>query len=145
MTPSKKLYILETAWSYKLKFSGLSSFYDTNNWGKFKENLRRKGVKVWMIWHGTTPISNSLSDSVLTSSHFRHLNILQWPPTSSPMPMVNQKKTYTPIPKGATAPCWKLAIIDPSNPDYALCKVPECPYSRFSRGGGKGAKYSTQM
>ena len=56
MTPSKKLYFLETAWSYKLKFSGLSSFYDTNNWGKFEENLRRKGVKVWMIWHGTTQL-----------------------------------------------------------------------------------------
>ena len=63
--------------------------------------------------------------------------------------MVNQKKTYTPIPKGATASCWKLAIIDSSDPDYCTCKVqelykgPECPVSRFSRGGSKGAKYCT--
>ena len=55
----------------------------------------------------------------------------------------SSKKIYTPIPKGATAPCWKLAVIDPSNQDYALCKVPECTTPRFSRGGGKGSKYST--
>ena len=63
---------------------------------------------------------------------------------STAKPNGKSKIPYSPIPKGATAPCWKLAIIDPSNPDYALCKVPECPNSRLSRGGGKGAKYSTQ-
>ena len=60
MTPSKKWYFLETAWSYKLKFSGLSSFYDTNNWWNFKENLRCKGDNFnffWMIWYGTTQTS----------------------------------------------------------------------------------------
>ena len=56
----------------------------------------------------------------------------------------SSKKIYTPIPKGATAPCWKLAVIDPSDQDYALCKVPGCTTPRFSRGGGKGSKYSTQ-
>ena len=54
------------------------------------------------------------------------------------------KNIYTPIPKGATAPCWKLAVIDPSNQDYALCKVVKCPDPKISRGGGKGAKYITQ-
>ena len=57
MTPSIIWYFLGTAWSYKLEFSGLFSFYDTNNWGKFEENLRRKGVNFhffWLIWHGTT-------------------------------------------------------------------------------------------
>ena len=54
------------------------------------------------------------------------------------------KNIYTPIPKGATAPCWKLAVIDPSNQDYALCKVAKCPDPKISRGGRKGAKYSTQ-
>ena len=34
---------METAWSYKLKFPGLSGFYDTNNWRKFEENLRGMG------------------------------------------------------------------------------------------------------
>ena len=31
------------AWIYKFKFSGLSSFYDSNNWGRFEENLRGMG------------------------------------------------------------------------------------------------------
>ena len=47
--------ICETAWSYKLKFSGLSSFYNTNNWGKFEENLKGMGDMVWMILRGITP------------------------------------------------------------------------------------------
>ena len=61
----------------------------------------------------------------------------------------SKKKTYTPIPKGATASCWKLAIIGPSNPDYCICKVqelykgPECPLPTFSRDGSKGAKSYT--
>ena len=59
------------------------------------------------------------------------------------------KIPYTPIPRGATAPCWKLAVIDPLDPDYCLCKVqeiyngPDCPRPRISRGGTKGAKYTT--
>ena len=35
-------------------------------------------------------------------------------------------------------------MIDPSNQDYPLCKVAKCPDPKISRGGGKGAKYSTQ-
>lgn len=30
-------------WIYKFKFSGLSSFYDSNNWGRSEENLRGMG------------------------------------------------------------------------------------------------------
>ena len=47
---SLKCNILETTWGYKLKFSGLSSFYDTNNWGKFEDNLSGRGDIFYFFW-----------------------------------------------------------------------------------------------
>ena len=59
------------------------------------------------------------------------------------------KIPYTPVPRGATAPCWKVAVIDPQDQDYILCKVQEiyggkeCPWPRLLRGSRKGAKGTT--
>ena len=55
-----------------------------------------------------------------------------------------QRKVYTKTPKGATAPCWKLAIIDPNNEDNAIGQVQNCVKREISHGGKNGAKYSTQ-
>ena len=52
-------------------------------------------------------------------------------------------KLHTKIPRGATAPCWKLAIIDPTDEDIALCQVKNCEKPQIARGGKNGAKYST--
>ena len=59
------------------------------------------------------------------------------------------KVPYTPAPRGSTAPCWQLAVIDPQDPNYVLCKVQEkfggkdCPYPRLSRGSRNGSKGTT--
>ena len=90
---------------------------------------------------------------VLTSKilHFKHSAMASYFKSSLTAKTKNGKPKipYTPVPRGATAPCWKVAVIDPQDQDYVLCKVQEmyggkeCPWPRLSRGSRKGAKGTT--
>ena len=79
--------------------------------------------------------------------HFKHSAMASYFKTSLSAKTKNgePKIPYTPAPRGASAPCWKLAVIDPQDPNYVLCKVQEmyggkeCPWPRLSRGSRKGA------
>ena len=53
-------------------------------------------------------------------------------------------KPYTPVPRGARAACWKLAVIDPADENWVICQVEDCPDKRVGRGSLQGAKFSTQ-
>ena len=55
-----------------------------------------------------------------------------------------QTKAYTKVPRGATAPCWGLAIIDPNNEQNAICQVKHCVRPIIGRGGKNGSKFCTQ-
>ena len=57
---------------------------------------------------------------------------------------MNKCKLYCPVPKGARAPCWSLAVIDPEDENWALCKVESCTDKRIGRGSLKGARFCTQ-
>ena len=81
---------------YKLKSSGLSSFYDTNNWGKFEENLRGMGDMVWMIWHGITLKAKLWIHLDMTKVH--HLKGLTSPYIVSYLHFLNLNNSLT-LPK----------------------------------------------
>ena len=64
------------AWSYKFKFSELSNSHDSNNWGKFAENLRGMG-NIFILF---------LSDLIWNYSNLNLFNTLKQ--------VLSKKKTF---------------------------------------------------
>ena len=99
------------------------------------------GVRKWVC--GKIFVCMRLSHTIFKLEKELNINTPNQTGASAPV-LYSSEYLAMAVPKGARSPIWKLVIIDPSNKDYAICKVNDCNL-KIGCGGKKGISFAPQI